>query len=96
MTCWKRMVLATVSMGVLAVNALASEGWTITSDSNCKVFNPNIEPSDSASWSGTCTAGYASGSGTLQWYSNSIPSGKYEGEMKGGVNSNCKCTTESL
>ncbi|QOX79875.1 hypothetical protein FY034_13345 [Trichlorobacter lovleyi] len=59
-------------------------GYTPANDSGCKVFNSSVEPDDSVTWSGSCKGGYASGSGTLQWFSNGNPAGSYDGEMSNG------------
>ncbi len=69
---------------VVGVASAGEPGWTTDSKSGCKAYNSSVEPEDSLTWSGSCQGGYASGNGTLQWYSNGNPGSEYQGEMRGG------------
>lgn len=53
--------------------------------SGCKVWKPNLLPTESATWSGACTDGYASGSGIARWSSGGKELLTYEGTFKGGL-----------
>ena len=53
--------------------------------SGCKVWKPNVLPTESVTWSGACTDGYASGSGIARWSSGGKELLTYEGTFKGGV-----------
>ncbi len=68
---------------LLSTGAFADEYITST-DTNCQVHNPNPEPNETITWSGSCINGYASGKGTLQWYQNGIKGSKYVGGFRNG------------
>ena len=53
--------------------------------SGCKVWKPNLLPSESVTWSGACTEGYASGNGIARWSSGGKELLTYEGVFKGGL-----------
>jgi hypothetical protein len=75
-------ILNVISIYVLLIGqaCASTDNWITDATSGCKALGSG----DKASWSGTCADGYASGSGTLQWYSNGIAAGKYVGQMLGG------------
>lgn len=65
--------------------AIAHADNTVTDpESGCKVLNSKPLKQYSVTWHGTCKDGYADGMGSLQWYSNGRPSGRYDGEYKAG------------
>ena len=39
----------------------------LTSQPDCYVWKPNLQPDGTATWTGTCTGGRAQGEGTLKW-----------------------------
>lgn len=62
--------------------------WHTLDNKACQVWNPFPAPRESASWTGTCVAGKASGSGKLVW--RSVRQGKpeestYVGQLRGGM-----------
>ena len=48
-------------------------------------FGRRGQPTESATWSGACTDGYASGSGIARWSSGGKELLTYEGAFKGGL-----------
>jgi hypothetical protein len=67
-----------------SVCAFAGGEWIADAKTGCKVWNSNPEPGESISWSGSCSNGKATGSGTLQWDLNGKPGERYEGEYRDG------------
>lgn len=58
--------------------------WIADADSQCQVWNLNPSSGESIKWSGKCLKGKASGKGSLQWYMNGSPTGRYEGDWRDG------------
>lgn len=58
--------------------------WIADPVSSCQVWNAYPSPGETISWSGACSNGKATGKGTLQWYLNGKPNGRYEGEYRDG------------
>lgn len=81
----RKLLMGLTLVTALAGTAFAGEpGYTPANGTGCKVFNPSVEPGDSVTWSGSCSNGYASGNGTLQWYTNGTDAGQYQGAIKEG------------
>ncbi|MBK7002176.1 MAG: hypothetical protein IPH35_20135 [Rhodoferax sp.] len=78
-----RLIIATMLAFVPFV-AHAGE-WIADAKTACQVWSSNPSPGESISWSGTCSDGKATGTGTLQWYLNGKPNGRYEGEYRDGL-----------
>ena len=79
-------IFLVTAAGAFAQTPLASPGhpgWT-RSDEGCLVWNPKPGPDETVSWTGGCTGGYASGTGTRQWRSNGKPGSRYTGTMVDG------------
>ncbi|MGC3946487.1 MAG: hypothetical protein QM762_18515 [Chryseolinea sp.] len=57
----------------------------IQAPNGCKVYNPHPVKSETITWSGECSGGYAIGKGTLQWFKAGKPNQQYDGEMKRGM-----------
>lgn len=55
----------------------------LASQPNCHIWSHNYSPSKSATWTGTCRAGIATGTGTLTWsdYNATL---SYEGQLTAG------------
>ena len=70
-----------------ARQAESAEGVPMAQDSQsgCKVWKPNLQPSESVTWSGNCADGYASGNGTARWSSGGKELLTYEGAFQAGV-----------
>jgi len=77
-----KWIIATM-LALMPIFAHAGE-WIADAKSKCQVFIYEPTPSDSVSWSGSCSNGKANGRGTLQWYLNGEPHRRYIGEMRDG------------
>lgn len=81
----QHVILGTAFMIANCLISIAHADNTITDpESGCKVLNSKPLKLYSVSWHGACKDGYADGIGSLQWYSNGKPSGRYDGEYKAG------------
>ncbi len=58
--------------------------WVKAYNTNCLIWNSFPRDGESVSWSGRVVDGHAQGSGVLQWFTNGVPTSRYEGEMKEG------------
>lgn len=74
---------ACLVLGLGATGALAEGGWIKTS-SGCHVWNEDVDPGDTAVWSGGCVEGYADGQGEMVGKSNGEIMLRYAGMMKRG------------
>lgn len=86
-----RPVLALVAMvfSVLGAHSAAGDppsppGWIADARTGCKVWNAGPQPGESVQWSGNCVAGLATGTGTLHWFKDGKPGGRYEGQYRAG------------
>ncbi|HEY3918074.1 MAG TPA: hypothetical protein VGL83_09785 [Stellaceae bacterium] len=70
-------------------------GWIADAKTGCKIWNPAPQTHETIHWSGGCKGGYAQGKGTLQWFENSRPGDRYEGEYQGGKRNGHGVVTES-
>lgn len=80
------VVFAAAAVWLFALTAgvaLAGE-WLADERTGCKIWNAYPEPGESATWDGPCVDGYAEGTGTVQWFKDGEPNGRYEGERKSG------------
>jgi hypothetical protein len=64
--------------------ARSEEGW-IEDKTGCKIANPSPKPTESVTWSGACTGGFAQGQGIMQWYEDDQPGPRYEGSLARGA-----------
>lgn len=71
-------------MGMGVSHTALANNWTTTSNNDCKVYNDNPQPNETATWSGECKDGYVHGQGTLQWYKNGKPNESYVGSYSQG------------
>ena len=71
-------------MGMGVSHTTLANNWTTTSNNNCKAYNSNPVPNETATWSGECKDGYVHGQGTLQWYINGKPNETYVGSFSQG------------
>jgi hypothetical protein len=70
-----------------ATAAPGQPGWSADAGTQCRVWNANPQPGETVQWSGGCTGGMASGSGTLEWryQENGEPRvDRYVGAMRDG------------
>lgn len=65
----------------------AADARTLAQDrrTGCKVWKPNLLPTESVTWSGACTDGYASGNGIARWSSGGKEALTYEGIFEVGL-----------
>ena len=50
----------------------------------CAVHNPNPKSGESITWSGICQNGFAHGPGTIAWFLDDKPNGRFEGALARG------------
>jgi len=62
----------------------ASPAWITATNQPCKIWNPEPQPNESVTWSGSCTDGFASGKGALKWTENGKPDVEFDGEYANG------------
>jgi hypothetical protein len=58
--------------------------WITATNQPCKIWNPEPQPDESVTWSGSCTDGFASGKGVLKWTENGKPDMEFDGEYANG------------
>lgn len=80
----KILVGLALVMGMGISHTALANTWTTTSNNNCKTYNINPQPNETATWSGECKDGYVHGQGTLQWYENGKPTDTYVGSYSQG------------
>lgn len=77
-----------VAGSALATASLAQDkpkaGWISDPKSGCKVWEDNVDPGQSVSWTGACVDGLASGPGTAVWTIKGKEEDRFQGEMRGG------------
>ena len=81
--------LATVIVAAMLLTGISAyaqerEMPTIADENGCKVYNPMPQEEESINWNGTCSNGYAHGTGILDWYVGGELEERYEGELKQG------------
>jgi hypothetical protein len=64
-------------------NSTASD-WITATNQPCKIWNPEPQSNESATWSGSCKDGLASGKGILHWTEDGKPGGEFDGEYANG------------
>ena len=88
-----RIAATVLSVVLLAAICLASrrapakesaEHW-IPDGTGCRVYSAWSLPKESVTWSGSCVDGFASGEGTLAWFTSGKPAGHYTGPMNHGL-----------
>jgi hypothetical protein len=77
-------VFLVLLLGMATLCASADDGW-IADKNGCKLANPSPKPSETVTWSGTCTDGFAQGNGVVQWYEDGKPGVTYEGALVRGA-----------
>ena len=66
-----------------AGKSAGAECWmAVTDQSGCYVWNPNLQPDETVSWTGGCAGGQAQGEGTVKWVWDS---GKKSSESTGSL-----------
>ncbi len=63
----------------------SSGKWVQVSNTNCVIWNSWPREGESVTWSGGVVDGKAQGKGTVQWFTNGVPTTRYIGELKGGL-----------
>lgn len=69
---------------IMPANAALAGDWILSSDTQCKLWNPNPIANESITWSGSCPDGIAQGQGIVQWFLNGVPKDRYEGQVEAG------------
>ena len=59
--------------------------WIKASNTNCVIWSSFPKDGESVSWSGSVVDGKGHGKGVVQWFTNHVPTTKYEGELKAGL-----------
>ena len=78
------LVRAMLLVFLLPLAAVAQGTATSDPRTGCRVVNAHPQPNESIAWSGGCVNGFAQGHGILQWFENSRPTERYEGDMRAG------------
>ena len=78
------LVRAMLIVCLLPLAAVAQGTATSDPRTGCRVVNAHPQPNESIAWSGGCVNGFAQGHGILQWFENSRPTERYEGDMRAG------------
>jgi hypothetical protein len=64
----------------------ASSGkWVTAANTNCLIWDSFPQQGELVTWSGRVVDGKANGHGVVQWFTNGIPTTRYEGEVKAGL-----------
>lgn len=63
----------------------AAEPSSFFGAADCRIVGPDQKKGESATWSGACVDGYASGSGVVKWIRDGVPNRTYEGNLERGV-----------
>jgi len=78
------VLMLTIVCGVGAQQPQLRPDWIADPKTGCRVWNSNPQPGETVNWDGSCLNGRAEGRGTLQWFKDGNPSGRYEGEYRDG------------
>lgn len=80
------VVLSSVLLVFIAVYTATAFADDLIADprTGCKIWNSKPLSRYSIEWTGDCKDGLAEGMGSVQWYANGRPSGRYDGEYKAG------------
>lgn len=61
--------------------------YFVSTNNNCKVYNPHPREDETLTWSGKCLNGYAEGEGVVSWFESGTSTGSSRGTMaKGKLN----------
>lgn len=63
----------------------SSGKWVKASNTNCLIWSSFPKDSESVTWLGPIVDGKGHGKGIVQWFTNGIPTTKFEGELKAGI-----------
>ena len=84
MTVRRSMAVLTVAVLLGAPSAAFSGDWIVDAKTDCKVWNPNPAPGETANWTGACGDGLAEGKGVLNWIEGGKAYERDEGEWHAG------------
>lgn len=68
----------------LTACAAAPAESIIAAREGCAVHNPSPKTGETITWSGDCRDGFAHGPGTIGWFRDGAPNGRYEGMVAAG------------
>src|SRR5580692_4979292 len=77
-------ILFVSSYALAQTDKPAAPGWITATNQPCKIWNPQPQPNESVTWSGTCKDGLASGKGILRWTEDGKPDVQFDGEYENG------------
>lgn len=75
---------AALAAVLLTSTPALAESWVADASTGCGIWSEEASSKDSATWSGNCVDGKASGNGTLEWFQDGKSVGTYEGDMRDG------------
>ena len=78
-----RHILTVTLLAITACTTAPAEAIIATED-GCAVHNPNPKSGESFTGSGDCRDGFAHEPGTIAWFRNGAPNGRYEGMVVNG------------
>ena len=83
-------IIIAVAIVLIAHGAMAQTDnpappdWITVTNQPCRIWNPNPQADESATWSGPCKDGMASGKGVLRWTENGHPDVEFDGQYENG------------
>ena len=69
---------------VLFSNVARADGYAKDRNSACAVFKPNLKPSETVVWQGSCANGFAQGQGIARWSARDGSTLTFQGQFVGG------------
>lgn len=69
---------------ILAACTTGASALIVDHETGCAVHNPNPRDGETITWSGGCRDGLAQGHGTVEWFLDGAPNGRYEGRLEAG------------
>lgn len=79
------LMTASLLASAQSTNPPVPVGFVRASNAECSVGKPNIQPTDSVTWSGKCRGPFAHGIGVAQWSSAGRLTFRYEGDFINGL-----------
>lgn len=79
-----RIAATALAACLIAAVSPAQAGEWVVDKSGCRVWNPNPQLDEAATWSGSCANGRAEGNGTLRWQKGDTPVETDEGAWRDG------------
>jgi hypothetical protein len=83
-TVYSVALLVAIGSACQAAPATVAAEHLISDGAGCRVYSTWALLKESVTWSGSCVDGFASGQGTLAWFTSGQPAGHYTGLMSHG------------